>query len=191
MLDKKVSALLCMLIVACSPMVYTHGVPNLVQVDTNLWRSGQITTQAGWDYIATLAHGQPVHVIKLNFPNEGSDEPAVKMGFNVIEVPLQPEGDTDVLDDVSGLFEKPDASLVAGVEWLLSHRAPGEFWLVHCTHGQDRTGFIIGAYRVLTDRWPKRQAYAEMLAHHFHREIVGLVEAWIAVPAPSAGDLHP
>ena len=50
-----------------SPMSYTNGVPNLSQVDDNIWRSGQITTQAGWNYINQIAAGRHVHLIKLNF----------------------------------------------------------------------------------------------------------------------------
>lgn len=170
--------LLLLALTACSPMAYTRGVPNLAQVEPDLWRSGQITTQEGWDTIARLAHGRRVNVIKLNFPNEGSDALAVQMGYNVSEFPIQPEGDTDIIDDVRDTFAPPDAGLVAGVEWLLANRAPGQFWLVHCTHGQDRTGFIIGEYRVRVDHWSPAEAYAEMLAHHFHAELLGLKHAW-------------
>ena len=52
-------------LVACSsisPMSYMHGVPNLDRVDDNIWRSGQITTQEGWNYIQQLAAGRHVHV---------------------------------------------------------------------------------------------------------------------------------
>ena len=73
------SIIVALLLAACSPMSYTHGVPNLAQVDSNVWRSGQITTQEGWDYIAKLANGRRVHVIKLNYIHEGSDGIALEV----------------------------------------------------------------------------------------------------------------
>ncbi len=33
---------------------------------------------------------------------------------------------------------------------------------VHCDHGYDRTGFVIGAYRVLVQEWTPERAYEEM-----------------------------
>jgi protein tyrosine/serine phosphatase len=50
--------------------------------------------------------------------------------------------------------------------------------LVHCTHGQDRTGWVVGAYRVLYEGVSKSVAYDEMLKHNFHEVLHGLHEAW-------------
>jgi protein tyrosine/serine phosphatase len=52
---------------------------------------------------------------------------------------------------------------------------------VHCTHGQDRTGLIIGLYR-LNEGWTKDAAYKEMLVHHFHSSLHGLHEYWENTP---------
>ncbi len=35
--------------------------------------------------------------------------------------------------------------------------------LVHCYHGEDRTGLVIGLERVLIEKWPASRAFAEML----------------------------
>lgn len=169
-----------LVLAACSPMVYSHGIPNLAQVDANVWRSGQITTSSGWDYIVELAAGRRIHVIKLNFDAEGSDSMAQTRGFDVHVLAIQPQGDQDLWDDVKSAFTKPDPSVVAQVDALLaaSRTQPGDFYLVHCTHGQDRTGYIIGRHRVLDDGWTKDRAYAEMVEHHFHAELHGVHEAW-------------
>ncbi len=45
---------------------------------------------------------------------------------------------------------------------------------VHCRHGQDRTGLVIGPQRVLVEGWAPADAYAEMLAHGFHPYFEGL-----------------
>lgn len=173
---------------ACSPMVYTHGVPNLAQVESNVWRSGQITTQEGWDHIAKLAAGRKVHVIKLNFDHEGSDELAVKMGFDVHVLAVQPEGDQDWWDDIKSVFRGPDPKLIDEAEKILgeaSSRTATDFYLGHCTHGQDRTGYLFGVHRVLHDGWSKETAYAEMIAHRFHPELHGVHEAWESFKPPS------
>ena len=39
---------------------------------------------------------------------------------------------------------------------------------VHCMHGEDRTGLIIGLYRTKFDGWSSDKAYAEMIQNHFH-----------------------
>jgi len=41
---------------------------------------------------------------------------------------------------------------------------------LHCKHGQDRTGFIWGLYRVEAEGWKAADAYAEMLKLNFHPE---------------------
>jgi tyrosine-protein phosphatase SIW14 len=39
---------------------------------------------------------------------------------------------------------------------------------VHCTHGEDRTGLVIGLYRVLNENWAPADAWAEMLKYGYH-----------------------
>jgi protein tyrosine/serine phosphatase len=45
---------------------------------------------------------------------------------------------------------------------------------VHCAHGQDRTGLIIGMERVFNEGWTPAAAWQEMLAHGFHVGFLGL-----------------
>lgn len=40
--------------------------------------------------------------------------------------------------------------------------------LVHCTHGQDRTGIMTALYRVNNNHWTFHQAYTEMLNNGYH-----------------------
>ena len=50
-----VSLFLIAFTAACSPMVYTHGIPNFSQVGPSVYRSGQISSDEGWAYIRTLS----------------------------------------------------------------------------------------------------------------------------------------
>ncbi len=45
---------------------------------------------------------------------------------------------------------------------------------IHCKHGQDRTGMIMGMYRYKVDKWSANQAYDEMLDYGFHPILLGL-----------------
>ena len=159
-------------------MVYKHDVPNLAKVDTGVWRSGQITTVDGWEYVREVTGAKRLHVIKLNYPNEGSDQLAVQMGIDVHELPIQPQGDQSLWDDALAVFKGPNMTAVAIAVAFLQTATPDDVWLVHCTHGQDRTGFVIGVYRVVVDGWTPERAYGEMLAHNFHSDLFGIEEAW-------------
>lgn len=46
--------------------------------------------------------------------------------------------------------------------------------LIHCQHGEDRTGMIIGLYRVEVEGWTPAKAYQEMLAMGFTKELIPL-----------------
>jgi tyrosine-protein phosphatase SIW14 len=45
---------------------------------------------------------------------------------------------------------------------------------VHCQHGEDRTGLVIGLYRVFTENSDPRTAYQEMHSLGFHKILLGL-----------------
>jgi protein tyrosine/serine phosphatase len=45
---------------------------------------------------------------------------------------------------------------------------------VHCKHGEDRTGLVIGLERVEQEKWAPKDAYQEMLDLHFHKILVAL-----------------
>lgn len=176
-----VAVLLWLLVHGCSsvsPMVYDHGVPNFDRVTDRVWRSGQISTAEGWRYLHDLANGRALHVIKLNFDAEGRDLPPAGLGIDVIAAPIDPEGDQDIFDDVRAAFRRPNPNTLTYVERTLEAATDRDVYLVHCTHGQDRTGLVIGIFRVLHDRWTKDRAYTEMRAHHFHPELHGLHKTW-------------
>ncbi len=42
---------------------------------------------------------------------------------------------------------------------------------IHCHHGQDRTGLMVGLYRVEVQKWSPEAAYKEMLSIGFHPDL--------------------
>ena len=164
------AALVLTLLSACTKAtVYDHGVPNLSLVAPGLYRSGEPSTPEAWAYVKSLGVKQ---VVKLNFEREGSDDGARQAGLEVLYVPIQPEGDKDVFDNLKNTFVKPSETDLRTALYYLESGT-----LVHCTHGQDRTGLVVGLYR-LKHGASKEAAYKEMLEHGFHPELHGLHEYW-------------
>lgn len=162
---------------SCSSTVYTHGVPNLVQVAPGVWRSGQPTSAGAWAYLQSIGIKR---VVKLNFDDEGSDVGATKIGMEVIPLPIEPNG------DVLTVFQKPDGKRLSSAVAVLGEGNAESAVLVHCTHGQDRTGLVVAIYRIQHDGWRKSAARREMIARGFHSELPGLEEYWeddVKVPA--------
>jgi hypothetical protein len=174
------AGLAIVLLVGCRPAVIPSnpvGIPNLVEVAPGLWRSGQPTTDEQWAYLAQVLNIRTV--VKLNFDGEGSDEGAVRNGLRVEHLSIQPEGDIDVWDELVGTFKKPDPALVGEAVGVMSTARPGAGVLVHCTHGQDRTGLAVAAYRVIVDGWSKERAWDEAIQLGFHPELTGLDAFWV------------
>jgi len=135
------------------------SIPNFVQVNENILRGGHPGDQG----LAELKAMGVKTIIDL----EDSDEvisqesaTAQNLGFKFISVPL------------SGFFEPSEKD----VNFILSNvEDPANYPVfIHCTHGQDRTGMIMGLYRVFADQWQPKAAYAEMKKLGFHTFLFGL-----------------
>jgi protein tyrosine/serine phosphatase len=156
-----------------APPAKTGKMPeNFVQVSPGIWRSAQPTNAQEWEYVKSQGIR---HVVKLNFDSEGSDADAKAIGLDVHVLSIQPEGDKDLLDNLKNTFVRPNVGKLAEAENVI---AAGGGVLVHCTHGQDRTGLVIGIHRVMHEHKSKADAYQEMLDHNFHHSLHGLHEFW-------------
>lgn len=149
---------------------YVNGVLNLAQVEPGIWRGGQPLDPEGWEFLK--AQGV-TDVVKLNEDDEGSDEGALQRGMILTRLPV---------NKLQQALTGPELDNLRRVALML---APGYF--VHCTHGWDRTGLAVGLFRVLKCGWTKHDAWAEMRAHGFHFELLGLTAAFIRL-AGSNGD---
>jgi protein tyrosine/serine phosphatase len=142
-------------------MAAPQDIPNFSQVKTGVWRGGQPTAN-GWELLKSLG---VKWVVKLNTEDEASDEAAKATGMQVLYLPMT---------TIQQTIGKPlSTTLNAAVSAL---EREGTF--VHCQHGQDRTGLVVGAYRVKVEHWTKAAAYKEMKAHGFHPMLRGLYWSW-------------
>jgi protein tyrosine/serine phosphatase len=72
------------------------------------------------------------------------------------------------------MLEPTDSDLQAVLQALKECPKPV---LVHCTHGEDRTGLVVALYRMQHGDSPEL-AYADMVRHGFH-PYAGVWQAWL------------
>lgn len=141
------------------------------RVSGSVFRCAQPKDLGDWEFIRDSLGVDTV--VKLNSEEEGSDRGARALGLTVHDLPIQPIAG-NLLQDVVGIFEKPDpGKLEEGMEIMAAGSC-----IVHCQHGQDRTGLLCGLYRVRYDGWTKHLAWDEMILLGYHEEFVGLDRAW-------------
>ena len=147
------------------------------RVSGSLFRSAQPRDLGDWQFIRDSLGVDTV--LKLNAKEEGSDKGARSLGLTVHYLPIEPEDSGSIVDKVVAVFKKPDMSRV---DEALEIMAAGNC-LVHCTFGRDRTGLVVGLYRVRFDGWSTKQAWDEMIALGYHPELMGLDWAWFSESA--------
>lgn len=133
-------------------------IPNLLQVEDSIWRGGQPETPEDWEYLANIGVNQ---IIKLNTDSEGVDSPVE--GTALFKCPIT---------TLEQILTEPDKQAVIDAVGFIS---PGS--MVHCEHGQDRTGLVVACYR-RSRGWSKAKAEEEMLNLGFHKLLLGLWEFW-------------
>jgi tyrosine-protein phosphatase SIW14 len=121
------------------------GVPNFHRVNQHIYRGAQPTPEG----LQSLA-GRGIKTI-IDLRADGLEEPeAERLGMRFVHIPLDstvPPPPADVRRALSVLQDRSSAPV-----------------FVHCQYGNDRTGMIIGCYRILHDRWSNRRALQEARA---------------------------
>jgi len=142
-----------------------EDLPNFHEVHPFLYRSGE-PTEAG---LKKLKEMGVKTLIDLRAPSErhfDEDEAAKKLGMKYImltmtsEPPAQKQVDT-LIGKIKEAQKAPEKGSV----------------LVHCAHGSDRTGCMIGIWRVTQEGWSYEDAYREMRKYWFTPKFTKLAES--------------
>lgn len=127
------------------------GLPNFHTVAPGIYRGGAPTREG----LKALSKMGVRTIIDLRIEKQArlTEKPmAEKMGFTWIHLPMGREAPTRRQVDtfLATLAKAPDKPV-----------------FVHCQHGADRTGCMIGIYRVQVQKWSFARAWAEMRKYGF------------------------
>lgn len=153
---------------AAAPAKTATGLPNFHQVTEGIYRGGAPTKQG----LQALKEMGVVTIIDLRIERKALEEKklAEEMGFTWIHIPMGAEAPTQ---------QQVDTFLATLA------KAPDEPVFVHCQHGADRTGAMIGIYRVQVQSWTFEQAWLEMRKYGFKpflSELKHAVKKRVTVP---------
>jgi tyrosine-protein phosphatase SIW14 len=145
---------------------------NFVAVSPGLYRGGH-PDGAGLDYlksvgvkrIVNLEVGDFIEAFPWDISNELSDAKA--RGLTEIRYPM-----SAFEPAVSDEFDRHIDEILA----ILKTATPDDGIYVHCKHGQDRTGLVMGLERVVGEGWQPKDAHDEMVRIGFHTLFLGLEE---------------
>lgn len=145
--------------------------PNFAVVRVGLYRGGHPDSRA-FDYLATL-HVRTIVNLEIADLVEATEEQireedAFARAHGMIEVhvpisafePALSQRFDRLIDRALSTIEDPASAPV----------------YVHCLHGQDRTGLVVGLERVLDEHWTPDAAYTEMTTRGFHPMFLGLAD---------------
>lgn len=132
---------------------------NYIEVNQNVFRGARPSSS---DYKILKKDGvKTILNIENNVAAINKEKKAAK--YNKLELIISPmEWDTP-----------PDPKQVDEILALMKDSTKFPVFL-HCKHGQDRTGLIVGLYRVEVEGWKAEDAYHEMLKDGFHPEYKAL-----------------
>jgi len=137
------------------------GIPNFHVVAPGIYRGAAPTTQG----LSALKDMGIRTIIDLRISPKLvklEKAQALAMGFSWINLPMGSEPPTQKQVDI----------LLATL-----CKAPAEPVFVHCQHGADRTGCMIGIYRVQVQDWSFAQAWPEMRRYGFKPRYTKLTAA--------------
>lgn len=152
-----------------------EDLPNFHEVHPFLYRGGE-PNEAGLEKLKGMGIGT---IIDLRAPSEMKvDEKsyAKKLGINYINLVMDSHAPTE--QQVDTMMREIDKAKEASEKG-----EKNKALFLHCAHGSDRTGCMVGIYRVTHEKWDYPTAYTEMRKYWFTPKFVrlsGAVETYAA-----------
>jgi tyrosine-protein phosphatase SIW14 len=144
-----------------SPTNQKQDLPNFHAVHPYLFRGGE-PSQAGLSQLKQKGIKTVIDLRATSPITRCEKETVEKLGMNYVNLPMDSHAPTKsevdrFLSTVEGAANSSSSS---------GKKAGGPVF-VHCAHGSDRTGCMIGIWRVAKDGWNYDQAYREMRKYYF------------------------
>jgi protein tyrosine phosphatase (PTP) superfamily phosphohydrolase (DUF442 family) len=137
--------------VHAAPAVPVVHVMNFEQVSPALMRGGAPSAQA----LKELKAAGVKTIVNLRGEGGASkkeERTAKEIGLDYYNIPMG--------------YTEPNLAKVSSVLDIMRDPAKQPVYL-HCMHGADRTGMMVGINRILSDGWQFDKVYSEMRGHHF------------------------
>jgi protein tyrosine/serine phosphatase len=138
-------------------------ITNFSEVAPGLYR-GAAPDDAGTDYLASIKVKTDIDLESFRWPviwDEESDDKDV--GIQLVSEPL-----LSPLPGFLSIFQ-PSVNNRRINQILSLMSSPSNYPVyIHCQKGEDRTGMVVGLYRVLVQKWSAEDAWAEMLKFGYH-----------------------
>lgn len=149
------AALLVVLLGACRTASRPDGLPPNFGVveEGSIYRGAQPSAEN----LEALARRGIRTIVKLNGATADEDAAAARLGIRIVDVDLNAR--------TVGMSRS-----CAGVERAYAAMSDPANWpvYVHCTHGRDRTGFLVGLYRERAEHWTYERVQQELAAYGHH-----------------------
>ena len=145
------------------PVRSAPGVPNFHEVNESLFRGGQ-PSEEGLRSLAKLGVKTVVDLRMSRRVRDWESKAVAALGMRYVHLPLYGK-ETPSRDDIVKAF----AVLEDPERWPV---------FVHCREGKDRTGMIVGCYRIAHDGWTNMRALAEAKTYA-SRELTHAMEDYI------------
>ena len=159
-----------------------EDLPNFHQVHPYLYRGGEPSKEG----LRKIKEMGITTIFDLRNPGEKAydeKEAAKEMGIRYISMPMNSKAPTakqikrlvDEIDKAKGnIVELTDSGQAEKIAKQEAQKATKDAIFVHCAHGSDRTGCMIGIWRVMRDGYDYDTAYKEMRKYWFTPKFTNL-----------------
>lgn len=148
------------------PLLQRGDLPNFHEVYPYLYRGGE-PTEAGMHQLKEKGVGTIIDLRAKTEQEIAEAKIAKELGFKYINLPMTSAAPTPA--QINKVLSTIDDAKKKNLDGDINSAV-----FVHCAHGSDRTGCMIGLWRVSRDGWDYPKAYAEMRKYYFTPKFVKL-----------------
>lgn len=133
-----------------------QDLPNYHEVYPYLYRGGE-PTDAGLEQLKKMGVEKIIDLRGAGPIPEAEKKEVEKLGMRYLNLPMDFHAPTK--DQVQTFLQS--------IEEAKENKGDKRAVFVHCQHGSDRTGCMVGIWRVTHDGWNYEEAYKEMRKYYF------------------------